>query len=100
MVYEGRETVTKLSCNTVYSSLLADGETVRPDEGSAFIAAGISKIPTKGLVSFVFRPYAVTNGGAICYGAWAGVSFDDMQANRLGIGIGDCEYDPWDSIFQ
>ena len=75
--YFGGEKVTDMgaiskSMDTVYQSLIANGETFTPDAvaaGAAYFAPlTISSVPAQGTVTFVVRPYVV-EGETVTYGA-------------------------------
>lgn len=62
---------------TYYTSLVAAGSTVTPDEGKYFIAFVIDDIPTdKGDVTFVITPYVVAESGT-AFGNTVSVTFDE-----------------------
>lgn len=96
---EGRTEEYTANCSYVYRQLMADGELQSPKNGKYFLAHGIKDIPVATLVSFTVTPFIVTNSGKWVYGTETKVSFINRQANSLVVGSGDCNYQPWSSIF-
>ena len=55
--------------NKVYSTILADNETVSAPNGTYWVAVAVNGIPAEAVVTFVIRPFAVTASGEKHYGA-------------------------------
>ena len=55
--------------NKVYSTIVADDETVSAPNGTYWVAVAVNGIPADAAVTFVIRPFAVTENGEKHYGA-------------------------------
>lgn len=55
--------------NKVYSTIMADSETVSAPNGTYWVAVAVNGIPAEAVVTFVIRPFAVTANGEKHYGA-------------------------------
>lgn len=55
--------------NKVYSTIMADNETVSAPNGTYWDAVAVNGIPAEAVVTFVIRPFAVTANGEKHYGA-------------------------------
>ncbi len=55
--------------NKVYSTIMADSETVSAPNGTYWVAVAVNGIPAEAVVTFVIRPFAVTASGEKHYGA-------------------------------
>ena len=69
-----------LFSKVVYSSLIAAGETIYPDEGFNYFVVGvIENIPENTIASFKIVPYAITSSEAYVYGKTTLFSCKDAQ---------------------
>ena len=96
--YKGQTESTTLEFNTLYTSLLADGQRVYPiTKDACFAAHGISGLPTDAEILFSIRPYAVTLDNQTVYGAEN--SFKVRYMMNV-IASEDCLYTPWGVIWD
>ena len=98
--YGGETVYKKLKCNSVYTSLLADGKPCEAGVGTYFLAHGISELPTDNIICFTYRPYVIYKDGTSEFGEWECVNV--RSGNDCGTSATDskdCVYRSWESLF-